>query len=717
MWSLSRSSRSVLAAAIVSGLWPAAVAACGPGLPNWLLRPEYGPLGVAAADPLAAPVADFHAEIGRLELPKVAFRAVMPKRDEGPYRQSMDADITDLSEAMDRQGVSEPQRKASVARLREIRQHLGEFLTDREDRRRNPPGEGQQKAPLPPLEGVPEPDGLPAEFAAYLNGLTAYHSGRVDLARQIWQGLLAMPPERRRFRSVWASYMLGRSYVDTDPQQAIPHFERVRQLAREGYADRIGLAASSYGWQARACLNMKRYEEAIDLYLAQLATGDISARNSLRLTAEKVLLADPSALPRVARHQPSQTLLTAYLLSRGGPSISNPAMVTDKMFRQWLEAMERSGEKVKVGADRLGWIAYQAGEMEAAGRWLALAPDSSAIACWLKAKLLMREGKIDKAAPLLARVSQAFPEDQSACIEPQECPDDDRMPAERARGELALLHLARRNYTEALDALHRSDYWVDAAYLAERVLTVDELIAYVDANWPETQGKGSVHEKAEEVDADALESKAIRRAARIRYLLGRRLVRAGRWQQSLKYCPPEIRPRIEEYGRLLDTANRPKAVQSDRAKAYWQAAKIARHDGMGLLGTETSPDWFACGGEFDLGSVQEELKDRSKVEVAGLTGDERRRVAANPVTPEKRYHYRYVGAEYAWQAALLMPDESEETAVVLATAGSWLKNIDRKEADRFYKALVNRCRSTRLGREADRLHWFPSLDSRPAELR
>jgi len=55
----------------------------------------------------------------------------------------------------------------------------------------------------------------------------------------------------------------------------------------------------------------------------------------------------------------------------------------------------------------------------------------------------------------------------------------------------------------------------------------------------------------------------------------------------------------------------------------------------------------------------------------------------------------------------LMPDNSADTARVLWTAGGWLKDRDPKEADRFYKALVNRCRKTDLGREADGLRWFP----------
>ena len=54
-----------------------------------------------------------------------------------------------------------------------------------------------------------------------------------------------------------------------------------------------------------------------------------------------------------------------------------------------------------------------------------------------------------------------------------------------------------------------------------------------------------------------------------------------------------------------------------------------------------------------------------------------------------------------------MPDDSEETAKVLCTAGGWLKALDPKAANRFFKALVTRCGETALGREAKRTKWFP----------
>ena len=47
---------------------------------------------------------------------------------------------------------------------------------------------------------------------------------------------------------------------------------------------------------------------------------------------------------------------------------------------------------------------------------------------------------------------------------------------------------------------------------------------------------------------------------------------------------------------------------------------------------------------------------------------------------------------------------------MLCIAGTWLKNIDTTDADRFYKSLVRRCRKTAIGELADKMRWFPVLD-------
>lgn len=109
------------------------------------------------------------------------------------------------------------------------------------------------------------------------------------------------------------------------------------------------------------------------------------------------------------------------------------------------------------------------------------------------------------------------------------------------------------------------------------------------------------------------------------------------------------------------------------------------------------------------GSVASQRLAGRRIERYPASADEQRRVAAHPVEPEKRHHYRYVAADYGWRAASLMPDGADETALVLATAGSWIKYLDPVAADRFYKALVRRCRNTDLSRRADQRRWFPEL--------
>jgi hypothetical protein len=69
-----------------------------------------------------------------------------------------------------------------------------------------------------------------------------------------------------------------------------------------------------------------------------------------------------------------------------------------------------------------------------------------------------------------------------------------------------------------------------------------------------------------------------------------------------------------------------------------------------------------------------------------------------------------VAADLAWLAAGLMPDNDAVTAETLCEGGRYLMYTDARRADRFYKALVRRCRNTPLGAEADRKRWFPKVD-------
>ena len=106
----------------------------------------------------------------------------------------------------------------------------------------------------------------------------------------------------------------------------------------------------------------------------------------------------------------------------------------------------------------------------------------------------------------------------------------------------------------------------------------------------------------------------------------------------------------------------------------------------------------------------EDRATNAEAVVVHATTNEIQRASSHNADPEVRFHYRYQAAFLAWEAAKLMPNNNDETAMILWAGGTWLKNRDPETADLFYKALVNRNRRTELGEEADRQRWFPKLD-------
>jgi len=150
-------------------------------------------------------------------------------------------------------------------------------------------------------------------------------------------------------------------------------------------------------------------------------------------------------------------------------------------------------------------------------------------------------------------------------------------------------------------------------------------------------------------------------------------------------------------------------ASEQRARSLFTAAIIARTNGLELFGTEVGPDWRIHDGDFAEG-VTAEGRTNESFQILAASTDELQRATAQHPEPEKRFHYRYQAASLAWEAAKLLPDNSDETARVLCTAGSWLKHRDPETADFFYKALVRRCRKTTIGQQADQMRWFPVLD-------
>lgn len=641
--------------------------ACGPNFPNRFLV-------VGNSDLLHVPRATFAREVQRHLPASTEFKAVVPPRHGDVFKHSDEIAEEDLLDALRDAGIDPEDKIPMMIRYKILRKQLGkqtralEYWQFQRARGRDVPS-------TPPVLGEIEfPEGLPAEFDAYLRGAVALARGDAPRARAAWQALLERTPAERARRSVWAAYRIGRSYVDeaTEPttgaaarDQAVHWFDHTRLLARSGFSDRLGLAAASLGWEARAELHCGNYRRAAQLYMQQWASGDERCVESLGTTVRLILDGGPEGMNIAAQDPLTRAVLTAYIIS----SKKDPRRAQTREAENWLAAIEALELKDVSGAFTFAWLAYQAADWAAAERWIDRADAKQPRVRWLRAKLWLRAGKVAEATELLAELCRSF--------EPAALPGD-----EAVLGVLATLRLATSDYEEALRLLLRGGHWLDAAYIAEQVLTLDEARAFARR-----------HENVE-----------------LRDLVGRRLARAGRLDEARQYLLPATTTILQRYQAHLAIGRDPAQSQAKRGAALWAAARLTKEHGLALFGTEEAPDWAALGGNFELtalGQSRANDDDAKDVQIAPASFDERQRAQRHQADPLKRWHYRYRAADLAWEALALMPDNSDATARVFCEAGGWLKNKDPLAADRFYKALVRRCGKTALGKEADRLRWFP----------
>ncbi|CAI8987830.1 Tetratricopeptide repeat protein [Pseudomonas sp. IT-P100] len=518
---------------------------------------------------------------------------------------------------------------------------------------------------------------LPTELVLYLAGAVAFNAGDPGLAAEYFQKVLALPADQRALRSTWAAYSLGRALfamsaeADAKPDLLTPSrkaFEQTRQLSIDGFSDPLELGVASLGEEARVARTAGDWNRAIELYATQNLHGSAVGYTSLKLLVADLAAMPDEQLAALLKGKPVQQLITASLISRLGWSFGDQPPNEQKLIKL-LQASTRGSLD---NADRLAAVNYQQGDYASAKAFLEHAGDGG-LAWWLRAKLAMREGDKTAAAAAYAKAAQAFAQNES--WGERRTPDWDfetLQPKCRVEGESAILALQRGDYLQAFDQLYRSNdiYWFDAATVAERVLTVDELKHYVDTQVPAPPA-------LTQQDRDNYVPLPV--AAKLRNLLGRRLLREERYDEAPAYFgDAELQNKAKAYGQLRQEAESA-WWPTRRAEALFNAAKIAREWGMDILGYEMAPDYATFGGNYSLEST--ELK------VGPLVAEEEvKRQHASAAQPDQRYHYRYVANALASRAADHLPHTSQAFAAVLCAATGW--NTDQEQKSAFYQRYV-----------------------------
>ncbi|MBN3863726.1 hypothetical protein HCU66_15920 [Pseudomonas frederiksbergensis] len=616
--------------------------ACGPDFPMRLLDNR----GQSLAE---LPEGNFNLEINRLGHAVAGLKNVTAATHNPDNGYGDAPDFTDQRDTAEQTGLT-PEQQALVKQLRS--------LTD---------------ARQVEEQGV----SLPAEHTFYLAGAVAFNAGDHGLAVDYFQKVLALPADQRPLRSTWAAYSLGRALFAMSSEagagpdlsaQSRKAFELTRQLSIDGFSDPLELGVASLGEEARVARTAGDWDKAIELYATQNLHGSAVGYTSLKL-----LMADLAAMPDdqlagLLKGKAVQQLVTASLISRLGWSFGDQPPNEQKL----IKLLQTSTRGSLDNADRLAAMNYQQGDYASAKAFLEQAGDGG-LAWWLRAKLALRDGDKSAAAAAYAKAAQAFPQNES--WGGRRTPDWDYetlQPKCRVEGESAILALQRGDYLQAFDQLYRSQgiYWYDAATVAERVLTLDELKQYIDTQVPAPA-------PLSQQDRDNYVPLPV--AASLRNLLGRRLLREERYDEAPAYFDnPELQAKAKWYGQLRKEAES-KWWPTSKAFAYYYAATLARYDGMELLGYEMSPDYVTFGGNYSL--------EAPELKVGPLmTEGEVQRQQATVAQPDERFHYRYVATALASKAADHLPHSSQAFASVLCKASGWGTSLQEQSA--FYRRYV-----------------------------
>jgi hypothetical protein len=601
------------------------------------------------------------------------------------------------------------------------------------------------------------------EFALYHEGVAWLDSDAAEDGSfpKAWNALLALPEPQRRFRTTWVHYMSAILHAKagrfTESHQS---YQALRDAATAGFHDTCGLAYASF---RREYLDGKddivrqlAAAPAAILFYSQYTNAPDFRRLTLDLQAtcrKKKRLPNP-VLKSIAADPVASEVFIAFCADR--------YYVDNATTDRFLALLPPQPLK---GAERVAFIAYTRNDEVRTRQWLAVTPADSLVGLWLKAELHRRAGRYALAADAyrawlhryetLTRNAKSVPTapDLSSTRtrwRPYFVPDtiaavpffdDEQYYIGRtfnqeiyARLGTTLVH--NRDFLQALDGFIRASAWTDAAYVAETLVSLNELRKYVDAaSTPEIvrlcaalvtpvggEWRPSDHPYAAFYDKGLEEGNKLalahinstdRQRVFIRYLLGRRLVREGHASEAAPYLPAQFQAAAKRLAADLATSRNEHATANTRAVACYNAARILRWSGMELAGTELLPDTRFENGNYFFGlspnpvfrrilPVQTFIDRPAGGCPPALTATQLRQIP-----PTIRFHYRLRAADLMLQAAALTTSLKLK-AMALHIGGSWLRFRDPETADNlFLKRLIKECRGVDLGAAAAKRGCFP----------
>ena len=543
-------------------------------------------------------------------------------------------------------------------------------------------------------------EGFEREFFLYALGRAQRLADATLAEPPAWLELLALPPASRRYRTVWARH--GLVLAAPDVAAADRRLRELRADLDAGFRDTCGLE------EAIVLQLLRRDGGGRRLHWLPLAAA---VRGSPRI--EEALVADADWLRRNEEYEEgrladvSRSLSASEALRAAAAADPLTAEVLVSLGCEELLPEGLRGAVPVVCADRRAWVAFEKGDFERGRRLLALAPTNSLVRLFWEARLARIDGDYARSADRLrawlaeveARggVPAGVFEVHDDWNEGWLCDtDNEYKPRTRSfgrvvEGELGAVLVTEGDFEEALLAFLRARSWIDAAFVAERCMATDALVAFV-RNLP--PGSASWKRNRWEPEGD------------LRWLTARRLLREGRIGAAGEFFPEDRRADWAAYTNLVAAARPDEplpagAARDDaRALAALNLARLLYARGMELLGTELEPDVHSEDGSYSFSGIG----DRTLADLPHAAPPP----APPPSRPTTRFHYRPLALSAARRAAALASDPDVRAAALLLQGQINAISHDEppKDAEPAYRALCA-VPDHPIARAAREARWFP----------
>lgn len=529
------------------------------------------------------------------------------------------------------------------------------------------------------------------EFYLYKLGHAEWLVFRRDEDPAPFTELLKLPKAERLYRTTWVHFV--RLANATKHSQKDVHLAALRKALDEGYKDTAGLEAYVLRFLNSTC--GLRYAPLV------LASYQGVSEKEWPLFLKRIFMRNRSGIE--FEEEELKKLCEDQVGVEVAIACGFGAALPDSAAKLKTPALE---------ADRQAWILFEKGDIESSRKVVKLASEDSLIRLFLESRFARLEGDYKTSGEKLSRWLEVYKvkgtkvvgygidssdaywtgkmceeKDLWGCFGApyyigKFCVDDEFygnyncmfMPKEIEEasnptlsrvvaGELGLVKVLTRDLEEALYAFIQSRNWLDVAFVAEKCLTIDELIKVMrSAN-------------ISSGDKELLSN-----------LLMRRLMRVGRTKEALEWAPEKMKPLIKEYIELVGLTTNKKYDADTRAVAYFNLSRLVATRGMEIMGTELRPDNSMERGLYKYdGMPISEPKEFAKLLNVNEELWKTWKAPSDRVTA--RFHYRYKATEFARSAVNLAKDKDVKAWSLMLGGVITLSLNDTKSADWFYKKL------------------------------